>query len=342
MASPFTSRVPDIRCVPSVIQQGRAALVTSFGIFKFTVCYSLTEFISTIILYSISSNLSGLQFLYIDILLFVNFAFFFGKTEAYDVKLAREPPTSSLVSFTPLFSLAVHTILIAIFELIVFHMVRGFDWYSPFVPRDEYHYECYENYSVFALSIFQYAIIAVIFSMGKPYRKSMFTNKWFCSSIFLFTLLNTYVTLYPSTWIVDWLELQIPPVYNWRFAIVGLAALNFVICLAFESLVVEYAIQKKIKPRLHRAETSKKLYVRLDNELKKDTSWPPISTELPHLRMTPSYDNIIDSTRKASIAESIISVCIVNESKSQRVHAFLSNGLDNPTFEHEGDINNVD
>ncbi|XP_014228513.1 probable cation-transporting ATPase W08D2.5 [Trichogramma pretiosum] len=347
VASPFTSRVPDIRCVPTVIQQGRAALVTSFGIFKFTVCYSLTEFISTIILYTISSNFTDLQFLYVDILLFVNFAFFFGKTEAYEGKLARTPPTSSLVSFTPLFSIAMHTVFIAVFELVAFYATQEFSWFTPFKPEDEYRYDCYENYSVFSLSTFQYAMLAIVFSMGKPYRKSMFTNRWFCLSIFVLTLLNVYITIYPAKWVSDILKLQMPPAYDWRFAIVGLAVLNFVICLAFEAFIVDYVIQKKIKPRLYKPEKSKKPFLRLEYELKEDHNWPPISNELPHLPVTPSYENIVNTTRKASIAESAISVRIVNETETttQRNAAralSCMTGINNSAFENHNDINTVD
>ncbi|CAB0034628.1 unnamed protein product [Trichogramma brassicae] len=346
VASPFTSRVPDIRCVPTVIQQGRAALVTSFGIFKFTVCYSLTEFISTIILYTISSNFTDLQFLYVDILLFVNFAFFFGKTEAYEGKLARTPPTSSLVSFTPLFSIAMHTVFIAVFELVAFYATQEFSWFTPFKPEDEYRYDCYENYSVFSLSTFQYAMLAIVFSMGKPYRKSMFTNRWFCLSIFALTLLNVYITIYPAKWVSDILKLQMPPEYDWRFAIVGLAVLNFIVCLAFEAFIVDFVIQKKIKPRLYKPEKSKKPFLRLEYELKEDHNWPPISNELPHLPVTPSYENIVNTTRKASIAESAISVRIVNETEAttQRNAAralSCMTGINNSAFENHNDINTL-
>ncbi|XP_058794297.1 polyamine-transporting ATPase 13A3-like [Phymastichus coffea] len=320
VASPFTSRVPDITCVPTVIQQGRAALVTSFGIFKFTVCYSLTEFISTIILYSISSNFTGMQFLYVDILLFVTFAFFFGKTQAYEKRLAKEPPTSSLISFTPLFSLTVHTIIIAVFELIAFYAVQQFSWFTPFVPRDEYLYDGYENYSVFCLSSFQYAMLAIVFSQGKPYRRSIDTNKYFIISIVMLSILNCYVTLYPAQWVVDALELKMPPVYDWRFMIVGLAFINFLICFAFESFVVEYIIQQKIKPKLYKPEKAKKQYLLLEHDLQCNPHWPPISRELPCLPITPSYENIINSTRRASIAESAICVCIVNENEQQQTH----------------------
>lgn len=334
VASPFTSRVPNITCVPTVIQQGRAALVTSFGIFKFTVCYSLTEFISTIILYTISSNCTGLQFLYIDILLFVNFAFFFGKTEAYDKRLAKEPPTSSLVSFTPLFSLTIHTLIITIFEIIAFYTVQQLPWFTPFKPVDEFLYDCYENYTIFCMSTFQYAIIAIVFSMGKPYRKAIYTNKCFTSSIIILTLLNIYITVYPAEWIVKLLELKMPPVYDWRLIIVGLAFINFLLCIGFESFVVEYLIEKKIKPKFYKPEKSKKKYLLLEHDLKNSTNWPPISTELPVLPITPSYENIVNSTRKASIAESIISVCIINESEQNtRVSKrFSKNGVDNLAF----------
>lgn len=344
VASPFTSRIPDITCVPKVIQQGRAALVTSFGIFKFTVCYSLTEFISTIILYSISSNFTGLQFFYVDVMLFVNFAFFFGKTEAYNKRLAREPPTSSLVSFTPLFSLTMHTIIIAVFELIVFYAVQQFYWFKPFVPKDEFLYDCLENYSVFCLSTFQYAIIAIVFSLGKPYRKAIYTNKCFIMSIIVLTIVNAYITIYPAQWVVDLLELQLPPVYDWRFMIVGLAFINFIVCLGFESFVVEYLIQKKIKPRLYKPEKSKKQYLLLEHELQGKQNWPPISSELPQLPITPSYENIVNSTRKASIAESTISVCIVNENEQQMPTISRSYiGVDNLGFHSEpDDVNRVD
>lgn len=317
MASPFTSRIPDITCVPTVIQQGRAALVTSFSIFKFTVCYSLTEFISTIILYSISSNFTGLQFFYVDFFVFINFAFFFGKTKAYE-KLAKTPPTSSLISFTPLFSITIHTIIISIFQLIVFHTVQQLSWYERVIPKDEYSYDCYENYSIFTISTFQYIIIAIVFSMGKPYRLPIFTNKCLVLSIILVIITNSYITLYPDKWTIQLLELQMPPVYDWRCIIIILALVNGLISLWFESFVIEYLIQRKIRPRLYKPEKSKKQYLSVECELRRQTNWPLISNELPNLPVTPNYDNIVDSERKANIAESNIYVSIVNEDERKR------------------------
>ena len=54
IASPFTSRTPNIQCVPTVIREGRAALVTSFAVFKYMALYSMIQFVSVLILYSVS------------------------------------------------------------------------------------------------------------------------------------------------------------------------------------------------------------------------------------------------------------------------------------------------
>jgi P-type E1-E2 ATPase len=96
VASPFTSKTPNIECVPLVIREGRAALVTSFGVVKFIVMYSITQFVSVLILYTvnllffilllflflnllifkINAGLTDFEFLYIDLVLVTINAFF--------------------------------------------------------------------------------------------------------------------------------------------------------------------------------------------------------------------------------------------------------------------------
>lgn len=76
VAAPFTSRVFDISCVPQVIREGRAALVTSFSCFKYMSLYSAIQFTSVSFLYASASNLGDFQFLYIDLLLILPIAIF--------------------------------------------------------------------------------------------------------------------------------------------------------------------------------------------------------------------------------------------------------------------------
>ncbi|KAL6418480.1 hypothetical protein ACFW04_012062 [Cataglyphis niger] len=284
VASPFTSRISDISCVPKVIREGRAALITSFGIFKFMVGYSLTEFLSVIILYSIDSNLTDLQFLFIDICLIVNFAFFFGKTHAYKKKLSKTKPMTSLIGFTPLLSLTIHMFVMIVFQVIAYHAVRQFSWFTAFVPNSNtIRYTCYENYSVYCVSIFQYITMAIIFSRGKPYRRPIYTNSPFMLSIFLLTFICAYITVYPAHWIVDALQLMLPPVYDWRLIILALAIANFLICFFVESIIIERIIENALKKRMQKPNKSKKRYLKIEYELKNCENWPKFDKQFPIL-----------------------------------------------------------
>nr|CAD7572952.1 unnamed protein product [Timema californicum] len=72
VAAPFTSQIANIKCVLHLIREGRCALVTSFGVFKFMALYSLIQFISVLLLYMHGTMLGNVQFLYIDLVYIAN------------------------------------------------------------------------------------------------------------------------------------------------------------------------------------------------------------------------------------------------------------------------------
>ncbi|CAI4210203.1 unnamed protein product [Parascedosporium putredinis] len=61
VAAPFTSRIFDISCVPEIIREGRASLVTSFSCFKYMSLYSAIQFTTVSFLYASASNLGDFQ-----------------------------------------------------------------------------------------------------------------------------------------------------------------------------------------------------------------------------------------------------------------------------------------
>jgi cation-transporting ATPase 13A2 len=61
IAAPFTSLIPNISCVPVVLRQGRAALATTFQLFKYMALYSLIQFLAVVMLYSSRSTLGNYQ-----------------------------------------------------------------------------------------------------------------------------------------------------------------------------------------------------------------------------------------------------------------------------------------
>lgn len=60
----------------TVASEGRCALVTSFQTFKYMAAYSLIEFTTEMILYSINSMLGDYQFIWIDVIVITPLAFF--------------------------------------------------------------------------------------------------------------------------------------------------------------------------------------------------------------------------------------------------------------------------
>uniref|UniRef100_A0A672FXH6 ATPase 13A3 n=1 Tax=Salarias fasciatus TaxID=181472 RepID=A0A672FXH6_SALFA len=92
--SPFTSRTPNISCVPSLIREGRAALITSFCVFKFMALYSIIQYISVTLLY-LGINLGDFQFLFIDIAIILLIVFTMSLNPAWKELVSRPPPIRS-------------------------------------------------------------------------------------------------------------------------------------------------------------------------------------------------------------------------------------------------------
>jgi cation-transporting ATPase 13A2 len=207
VAAPFTSRQFDISCVPQVIKEGRAALVTSFSCFKYMSLYSAIQFCSVSFLYASASNLGDFQFLFIDLLLILPIAIFMGWSGAYPI-LSRKRPTANLVSrkvLTPLLGQMLFCILV---QFIAFYFVQRQPWYQPPVI-DKQHSNSLnsQNTALFLVSCFQYIFSAVVLSVGKPYREPMSRNLPFITSIFVALAITLYMLFDPADWVSQWMEL---------------------------------------------------------------------------------------------------------------------------------------
>jgi cation-transporting P-type ATPase 13A2 len=75
VAAPFTSRHATIRSVHVLLREGRCALATSIQVFKFMALYSMIQFSSIILVYSIGSVFGDYQYLYVDLVLIVPLVF---------------------------------------------------------------------------------------------------------------------------------------------------------------------------------------------------------------------------------------------------------------------------
>ncbi|XP_050441362.1 polyamine-transporting ATPase 13A3-like [Adelges cooleyi] len=280
VASPFTSHKADISCMPLIVREGRAALVTSFGIFKFMVLYSLLEFTSTFILYNIDSNLTDFEFLFIDVGLVVHFMFFFGRNRSFKGPLFKNPPLTRLLSFVPLFSMTANLIVLMSTQVLSFYLVHQFSWFKPFHFTQPMEYKCYENYAVYATSQFQYIILAFIFSYGKPYRVPIYKNKIFFTSLLTMTAVCVYITVFPADWVQQALQLEFPPEIGFPVVLVALALCDCVVCLIIEYFVVDYLLTKRLKIASHQS-NKQCMYRVVKHELDTSPGWPPICKHQP-------------------------------------------------------------
>lgn len=187
---------------------------------------------------------------------------------------------TSLLSFTTLLSLTLQIVAMAVFQAATYHGVRQFPWFTPFVPTSNTTYTFYENYSVYCVSMFQYITLAIIFSRGKPYRHAIYTNGAFMFSIILLTIVCAYITIYPANWVLNVLEMILPPTYDWRLIILGLAVVNFFVCFFFESIIVERLTENTLKKKFYKPEKSKKRYLKIEHELKNCINWPKSDKQL--------------------------------------------------------------
>ncbi|XP_046673122.1 polyamine-transporting ATPase 13A3-like isoform X2 [Homalodisca vitripennis] len=282
VASPFTSRDPNIECIVKVIREGRAALVTSFGIFKYMAAYSLTQFISVMILYSIDSNLSDKQYLYIDLFVITTFAFLLGRTEAYGGPLVSLPPQTSLMSLAPIVSLIGQMAIVVILQFISFFSVQQFDWFVPFNSSNPAESPAgYENYALFSISSMQYVILAVVFSKGAPYRLPLYKNWSLLITVTAITVFTFYLILGPAQWFRDQFELIIPPAMDFRVICVILCGVNFILAGIHEFFICDYLIFYKLRARRKEKGSVKKKYISVEKELRSSPEWPPLSTEPP-------------------------------------------------------------
>ncbi|EMD37542.1 hypothetical protein CERSUDRAFT_114181 [Gelatoporia subvermispora B] len=238
VAAPFTSRTPDISCVLEVIREGRAALVTSFSCFKYMALYSLIQFTTITLLYSFASSLGDFQFLYIDLFIIIPIAVTMGRTLPYP-QIHPKRPTASLVSKKVLASLIGQIVITAAIQFWAFFWVRSQEWYTPPPAADPSRHDDkleaknYENTVLFLVSCFQYILVAAVFSIGRPYRKSMWTNVPFMLSLCCLSGFNLLVLLWPPVAVASFLEL-VPLPGSGRVTLLFAIVVNIAASFAYE------------------------------------------------------------------------------------------------------------
>uniref|UniRef100_A0A674MXZ1 Polyamine-transporting ATPase 13A3 n=1 Tax=Takifugu rubripes TaxID=31033 RepID=A0A674MXZ1_TAKRU len=259
VASPFTSKTPNISCVPSLIREGRAALITSFCVFKFMALYSIIQYISVTLLYSV--NLGDFQFLFIDIAIILLIVFTMSLNAAWKELVSCRPP-SGLISAPLLLSVITQILICLGFQIFTFLLVKQQPWYTVWEPitdvcnqssyinksdlndteADDHNIQNFENTSIFYVSCFQYLIVAIVFSKGKPFRQPSYKNWPFVLSVASLYAFLLFIMFHPVETIDDFLDIVCVPV-EWRVKLFIIILVN-----ATVSVLVEVRSAGNISP----------------------------------------------------------------------------------------------
>lgn len=320
VASPFTSRTPSIACVPNLIREGRAALITSFCVFKFMALYSIIQYFTVTLLYSILSNLGDFQFLFIDLAIILVVVFTMSLNPAWKELVAQRPP-SGLISGALLFSVLSQIVICMTFQTMAFVIVKQQTWYEVWSPssnacnvsmedhhsnsteHDEHNIKNYENTTLFFVSSFQYLIVAVVFSKGKPFRQPSYKNYLFVISVLALYAIILLFMLYPIESVGSVFELVCIP-FQWRIVMLFIIIGNAITSVLVETFVLDIILWKLVFNRDKQGEshkvthppqeandlwaarlmsflcfckkkTPKAKYMHLAQELLVDPDWPP-------------------------------------------------------------------
>ncbi|XP_075412341.1 polyamine-transporting ATPase 13A3 isoform X2 [Tenrec ecaudatus] len=270
VASPFTSRTPSISCVPNLIREGRAALMTSFCVFKFMALYSIIQYFSVTLLYSILSNLGDFQFLFIDLAIILVVVFTMSLNPAWKELVAQKPP-SGLISGTLLLSVLSQIIICIGFQSLGFFWVKQQRWYEAWRPQsdacntsrtlywnsshlynetkpDEHNIQNYENTTVFFISSFQYLIVAISFSKGKPFRQPCYKNYFFVVSVIVLYVFILFIMLHPVASVDQVLQIVCVP-DEWRKNMLIIVLVNALVSVVTENFFLDMVLWKVVFSR---------------------------------------------------------------------------------------------
>ncbi|XP_063772480.1 probable cation-transporting ATPase 13A4 [Pseudophryne corroboree] len=297
VAAPFNSLLTNIQCVPELLKEGRAALVTSFCMFKYMAMFGLIEYINTLLLYWQRNIFGNNQFLVHDFAIMFVIFLTMSSTPAYH-KLAPYRPPGQLISPSMLFSVVYNVLFTIAMQTYAFLIVQKQPWYSHkdvysvcypgnttlntelttnlITKRTKKNYESFENTSLWLLTACHLVILAFVFSKGKPFRKPLYTNYIFVATLIVeFTLTLFFIFAnFKNMYVV--LELLCTPT-SWRIHMLVMLIICLVVSFVVEEFILDnrtlwLALKRclKLKPGSN--------YKKLRAVLEEDTQWPPIGT----------------------------------------------------------------
>ncbi|GBM58507.1 putative cation-transporting ATPase 13A4 [Araneus ventricosus] len=276
VAAPFTSPQQNIQCIPTLIREGRATLVSTFDSFRYMVCYSFTFLLAVLFLFWDGQRPSDGAYVTIDIILNLAPPFLFGATRAYQ-GLSKKQPTRSILSFIPCFSVASFMLIqIAVHAFAYIYCIQQ-PWYEPFTFDRENAFSpnaSHTGTTVLTTNMMAYVTGATIFASGSPYRASFFSNRLYVAVLIAELVLVGYLTLAPPDFMIHFLNFKRAPVASFHIKLYAITLGVLVFCFIYEKYFIQRFLSKCIVPAIRRCRGPIRKYEKLLHALKQE-NWPP-------------------------------------------------------------------
>ncbi|XP_023320447.1 probable cation-transporting ATPase 13A3 [Eurytemora carolleeae] len=278
VAAPFTSRNVNISCVPYLIREGRATMVSAFASFKFGVAFCFTQLISVLMVFYIGTEPSDNQYLVVDIGLAAVPILMIGNTAPHD-QLVKRKPTRHLLSFLPMFSVVSFLFFQTIAYMFIWFYVQSQEWFVKyqFVSDLWPPNSSYEQTNIFLYACAAATIAAIIFSKGSPYRKPLYTNGIMATWTLAAVSTVIFMSLYRTEDFAERLNFKIAPHFEFQvIAVIGIFV-NFCFCYLWEIYVLDGFLFQKVLPWYKDNVRGPNLeFEHLEKKLASNPSWPPI------------------------------------------------------------------
>lgn len=223
-------------------------MVTSFQCFKYMAFYSLTQYITIILLYYKFTTLSDSQFLYIDLLIVCPLFITMSMTGPCK-NLSTNRPRDSLFSIGTIFSVFGLLIIQFIGQFSILFMINyeldknDEENINYFKKYNNLKLNTYESDSLFIFSNFLYIGGMLAFSMGRPFRKPFYSNWVFTINIIIITTYNILIIFVKKSRFYE-LEINQEIKNNWGWCIVGLGFIWMIIMILFEQIICEILLRR--------------------------------------------------------------------------------------------------
>ncbi|XP_071998722.1 probable cation-transporting ATPase 13A4 isoform X1 [Engystomops pustulosus] len=307
VASPFTSQTTNIQCVPELIKEGRAALVSSFAVFKYVTLYAMIQFICLLLFYWQLKSVGLYQYLIQDVGVTVLVCLTMSLTQAYP-KLAPYRPPAQLISPPLLLSVMFNILLVLAIQICAFVLVQKQPWYSTsnfsacvtnfdnlnftngstaeFQEFSEY--ENFESTTLWSITTISCIILAFVFSKGKPFRKPIYTNYIFVVLLPIQLAVCLFILFADIQRIYKGLQLVCTPTI-WRVAVLVMLIIFFLISFIVEESIIENRRLWLFLKRNFNYQSHSK-YRELYRAIQNDPNWPPANKT--------QYANLLDEEHK--------------------------------------------